>query len=354
MTPARAVTDVVRVEAVLALLTIALLFVSALRWRRHDRRRAAIRTTVHRMVARRLTNEPMAAEDVAILRATPRSDVVRALTDFAATIGGGDRAALVDVATLVGLPERAASEIHSALWRRRLRAARLLTLLGGDAQQIQALMGDDHPLVRAQGASAAAAWPFPDAARLLVTMLADVYEECRFAARDALTRLGQQAIDALWTAVSVDSLRDRDDATALLELAAAMPAPHMVDAALRYTEHPRDETRVAAAKLLTALGGESCAARLTALLDDPSPLVRATAARGLGSLAVWRSAPALGARLDDDVHSVRVAAAAALQRLGPPGTLVLRRASSRGSERASAVARHSLEIVDHVMAGDAR
>jgi HEAT repeat protein len=84
------------------------------------------------------------------------------------------------------------------------------------------------------------------------------------------------------------------------------------------------------------------------MLSDENAEVRRTVAKALGVMGDWRASAALGERLDDDSHEVRIAAASALQRLGAPGTLMLRRAMTRTSERAAAVARQTLDAMERL------
>lgn len=348
MTVDALVRHVVVAEAIGAVVMVTLLLLSGSRRRRRSERRAAARAAVARLVATRLNREPRAPADEAAIRSSSRGDVIRAITEYAPSVGGGDRAVLAEIADVVGLRKSARRRLASWMWWRRLEAARLLTLLGADEAEILRMIGDNESMVRAQGAAAAAAWPFVGAPRTLVGMMRDASDLVRFEAMQAIVRLGSAGTEEVFAELRSDAWTTGTGLRSLLELAAAIATPDAVDIGRRFSTSADASIRCAAAKVLAAVGGEAACARLTELLADENTDVRRTAARALGVMGEWRASAALGDRLDDDSHEVRIAAASALQRLGPPGMLMLRRALNRTSERAAAVARQTLDAMERL------
>jgi hypothetical protein len=333
------------VEGMAALGVILLLLLSGVRGARARAARARTRAAVHRMVAARVGGGSFDAGDETVVRGARPRHVVRAITDFAPSMGGADRGILADVADLLARTDR---RLTDRRWWRRLDAGRLLTLLGISEAQVRLLLRDANPYVRAQGATAAAAWPFPDAPALLADMLHDPSEVCRFAAKQAVVRFGPPAMDALLDALRREPVGLSQLADTRLDVLTTMPTPAMLDVGVRYSRAERASTRRSAARLLAAVGAPEAADRLIAMLADVDADVRKTVARALGTLGDWRAASALGARLEDPAYEVRIAAAGALQRLGAPGTLMLRRALTSGGTHGAAVARQTLDVIEHL------
>ncbi|MBA3670486.1 MAG: HEAT repeat domain-containing protein, partial [Gemmatimonadaceae bacterium] len=234
----------------------------------------------------------------------------------------------------------------SRLWWRRLEAARLLTLIGTAREAMLRLSRDAHPLVRAQAAEWMSQHPDPEIVDRLVDQVADPAAVVRFAARDALMRIGAPAQDAIAHALSVAPTRAQAE---LIAVAAAMPSSIFLARASELSASDDAGVRCASAALLRAVGGASAADRLIVLLDDPDERVRRVAAESLGQLAHWPAATAVAARLEDPSWSVRLGAAVALQRLGAPGVMLLQRARDRTCGDAGDVARQVLEVAEHLL-----
>ncbi|MEA2156997.1 MAG: hypothetical protein QOE11_3137, partial [Solirubrobacteraceae bacterium] len=108
---------------------------------------------------------------------------------------GSRRLLLTRAADEAGLLARAAARCTSRSWRRRLRGARLFTLLGGGDAVLPRLFDDRRAEVRAQAAEWAGGHPEEDATiARLVALLGDEHPLCRFTVEDALVRLGSAAI----------------------------------------------------------------------------------------------------------------------------------------------------------------
>lgn len=339
---------IVEVEASMAAVMIGLLVASGFRARRAAARRDRVRKAVRRLLVASLAGRPFRRDDVAVVRSAARGHVIASIVGVARSLTSVG-SAVRRIATLGGILQYADKRSRSKRWWRRLEGARLLTLLGDREDDARRMLQDEHPLVRAQGAAATAARPFPEASSALAALLHDDAAVCRFAATQAIMQLGPDALETI-----VGELQRSDvelaNADVLIELAASMPSPEMVDIGLRYSQAPDPAVRRAATGLLAAVGGDPAVERLMLLLADDAPAVRSGAAQALGSIGEWRAASALGDRLADDNHEVRFVAALALQRLGAPGRIVLRRALNRGPQRAATAARESLALGSRVSA----
>ena len=304
------------------------------------RRRDARLSRARGIIAAHLEDLDIPPAQLAELRRLPRRELIRLYFDVAPSVGEAERRWLQRLAGTLGLLVTARDRTQSSRWWMRLSGSRLLSLVGADPEVMYRLLDDPDSIVRAQAASFVALYPNPAGIEGLVAMLGDADAICRFASMDALMRLGARA-----TPIVVARLAEPVGATtiSLLEVACATASHEHMPAALAHIADPRPDARFLVARLLRGIGGPAAADQLTALLRDGSESVREAAAEALGFLNHWPAAPAVAALLNDSVSSVRLSAAGALDRLGPPGELLLRRAKSRGTETASAAARRILD-----------
>jgi len=133
--------------------------------------------------------------------------------------------------------------------RRRLHAARLLSLIGGGSTAVPRLLKDRHPEVRAQAAEWAGQHPDPAVIEDLLELLSDPWGLCRFSAQDSLERLGRAVEGPL-----VDHLAGKRATEAALQVAAGIPGPRLRTPALALVCDPRDGMRAQAATVLAAIG----------------------------------------------------------------------------------------------------
>jgi HEAT repeat protein len=236
---------------------------------------------------------------------------------------------------------RALRLVRSRRWRRRLRGARLLTLLGRGDEAMPALLEDPSPPVRTQAAEWAAEHPSPEVLAQLVEMLVVSDPATRFAVKDALLRIRHPALEQLIEALEGAS---GQAAARLLEVAQWLPDPRLSEAAIRLAGDPEDSTRAEAVRLLGAIGGAEAALVLDQALVDPAGAVRAAAATAHGRLGLWKSASRLAEMLRDESWDVRSAAGLALRALGGPGQLMLRRTLDDEDRFAREMAQHVLDL----------
>lgn len=281
----------------------------------------------------------------ALVRALGRRQRVEVFTAIAPNLRGRERAWLSGLAERLGLVAHGERLCRSRLWWRRLAGARLLTLAGAAGDTVLGLAHDPHPLVRGQVAEWCGRTPTPAAIRTLVEMLGDPDRASRFAVQDALVRVGEPAVEPLRDRLSeLDArLGDPLEARSGLAVARGLGDGRLSDPALALSHHGDPMVRRGAYRALGMTGGAEAAARLEAALEDRFAPARAAAAEALGVMGHWPAARRLAGSLGDPSWDVRSAAGQALIRLGPPGELLLRRASRSDDRFVADMAHHVLD-----------
>lgn len=292
------------------------------------------------IVAIHLEDGVIPADQMASLRELSMSEQVRLFYDVGSNVGDVERRWLRQLADDLGLIDKTVARTRSPLWWKRLSGSRTLTVLGAEPGVMHGLLADREPMVRVQAAAYIAQHPTPAGIDALIAMLADDLASCRFAAKDALMRLGARAAPLIIARLD-DHAEPR--VVPLLEVACATASHGYMQSAVGRLSDPRPEVRLLVARLLRGIGGPAAADYLVELAIDESERVRETAIEALGFLNHWPASAAIGRMLDDPVSRVRLSAAVALDRLGPTGELLLRRARAKGSEVASAAARRILD-----------
>lgn len=260
---------------------------------------------------------------------------------FASSLDPSDSAPLTGIALEIGLVRRAERMCGSRRWWKRLRGARLLTIVGGGAGPLLQLLRDPVPAVRAQAAEWAADHPSPEVVKVLVAMLADPAAISRFAVQDALLRLGEPASGLL---AEILDAGESDALEPALRVASGLPHPRFVPAGIRLCASPDPIVRARAAGLLGAIGGIEGADTVAELLKDPDGGVRAAAVQALGRMKHWTRAPEIAARMRDTSWDVRRSAGLALLGMGSPGMLMLRKMLSDANSFAADMARQVLDL----------
>jgi HEAT repeat protein len=266
---------------------------------------------------------------------------VIAFLEMSRHVSGAAKERLSFVAAQVGVVDRARKLCESGRWSRRLRGARILSRLDVVDPLVQRLLSDPHPAVRAQAAEWAAAQPSVTVISAMLKLLADPATQARFAVQNALLRMGGVVAGPLATFLERNSGRA---AEAGLRVAESLAEPSFGPAALRLSRTRDVGVRIAAAKLLGAVGEAAGAERLIELLGDDDSSVRAAAAQGLGRMQHWKAASLLASRLRDSAWRVRRAAGLALRSIGAPGVLFLRRALKGDDAFAADMAQQVLDL----------
>lgn len=333
---------VIVVEAVTVLALLVALFAATTSRAAGRRRRAAVESRWHD--ARPLSADGDARSTDGLRELSPR----RRVTAIAALVGSlsGEL-----VATVLGpddLPElRRLGDAwtRSRRWWRRLHGVRMLVQLDEPPEAHRAMLTDRRPEVRAEVAGWVARDPRPEDIGRLVRMLDTDVKGCRFAAENALRRIGAAAVPELTDYLSGPAER----AAVALAVAAAAGTPALLPVAARWSRDADPVNRAASAAVLATVGTDEAGRLLVALLRDPDPRVRAAAAAGLGEMALWAAAPQLVEQLHDPDWSARRSAAAALRGLGPVGRLCLRRALADPDPRAVEIVRHVLDLPESAL-----
>jgi hypothetical protein len=261
-------------------------------------------------------------------------------------ITGRQRSLIAELARKSGLYRRARSDCASMRWARRLRGIDALTLLGGGEPVAAPLLRDRSSYVRAQAAEWAVQHPTRPVLSALLDLLDDPDPTVRFAAADAVLRMGPAVVGAIAARLAEHADAERTDAgtVRLLQVAAGIRDPVFIKPALRLSRVEDPVVRARAVALLGLVGGEAAVARAQEMLHDGDPRARTAAARALGNLAYWPAAPDVGKRLRDSSWDVRRQAGLALRAMGAPGQLVLRRATGDEDRFAADMARMTLAL----------
>lgn len=283
---------------------------------------------------------PQAPLPLSLLDGLSLNARLEVLSGLRESVEGRQRDSLRDLARRAGVIEHADRACRSRRWKRRLRGARIHTLLGGGNEAMSRLFDDRRAEVRAEAAVWAAEHQRQGNVERLLTLLGDDATLCRFTVKDSLLRLGSPAVEPLGEFLAG---ADGQQALDALEVAAALHDPRLLAPASRFLHHADPVIRCHAIAVIGDLGGERGVAALTAALEDESDDVRACAARGLGQGRHWSAAARLAECLRDSSWQVRGEAGAALRRLGPAGELLLRRSLNDGDRFARHMARLMLD-----------
>lgn len=271
----------------------------------------------------------------------PLDQTIEALADAVRSVDVSGRARLAELPAYATLLDLAVRWTSSRSWARRLKAVRILVILGVGEQLVPLLLDDLHPDVRAAAAAWTAGHARPQLVPRLVQMLHDDALTCRMTAQAALIRLGRYSVPAI---VGYLSGPAPDAPAAVLNVGARLNAPELLGPALAYRDHSDPQVRAAVARVIASSGGVGAVEALETFLADPVPEVRARAATGLAALGHWPSVPLLSLRLEDAAWEVRRAAGLGLDRLGGPGKLYLQRALASRDRFAREMARQVLDL----------
>jgi HEAT repeat protein len=332
---------VMLVEIGLLVVAVILFFAHGLWLFFYERRLQRLTASARDSLAHLATRGTVNVEEIEVLRRLPHDVQVIAFLEMSRHLSGAAKERLSFVARQMGVVDRARKLCESRRWARRLRGARILSRLDVVDPMVERLLSDPHPAVRAQAAEWAAAQPSVTVISAMLTLLADPATQARFAVQNALLRMGGVVAGPL--AMFLEKHTGRA-AEAGLRVAESLAEPSFGPAALRLSRTEDVGVRIAAAKLLGAVGDAAGAERLIELLDDEDSSVRAAAAQGLGRMQHWKAASLLASRLRDSAWKVRRAAGLALRSIGAPGVLFLRRALKEDDAFAADMAQQVLDL----------
>jgi len=210
--------------------------------------------------------------------------------------------------------------LDSRRWWNRHRALAGLAALAVPDERPVALLGDDHPFVRARAVSWVGRLDFPDASiEPTIALLGDPHGSVRAVAHGVLSQSGPQIAEHL-----VDLLRsppDRQTTLAGLDLAAGIHDVRMEQAAARWLSSSDVHLRAQATKVAVR---SASVGQIGKYLEDPDPLVRAAALQGASKTRRPELAGLAGRRLEDHEWQVRSSAVTALKKMASPGKVILR------------------------------
>jgi HEAT repeat protein len=319
------------------LITVA---VSSLVQARRDRLEPSLGDVRQAIVTALSGDESEAQDTLTRLGRLSKRYVVSVMLDVAPSVTGTSRSVLVSLAEQIGVIRRALRGVRSRRWSTRLYSARVLTAFGVESEDLATLVTDRSPDVRAQAAAWCAATPTPSAIEHLIGLLNDPDGRCRFAAQDALIRIGlpgsQALVDALETSAGEVTMR-------ILKVASAMGDERFYGRASALTTSPSPDIRALAIAALARTGDAKAGPTLVALLEDESSSVALAAAAGLAKLAFWPGAADVEPLLSHPAWDLRKQAGLTLLALGAPGSVLLR-ATALGDGPAAEMAIQTLQL----------
>jgi len=263
------------------------------------------------------------------------------LVDLAEHFSGTQLNALTNIARRFHIVRHGEKLCRSGRWSQRILGIRLLTALGEGDDIIPSLFHDPSPIVRSEVVHWAADRPCAAIIEHVLRTLTDADGFCRFAAHNALHRMGAAAVEPLarYLASQTGTALER-----ALVVAASLGHETFADLAEKLVVHNSPSIRKLALDTLASSEGLQSAPLVIDRLNDPASPVRQAALRTLGHLRCWQAAPAMGRLLGDPVWTVRQEAGTALRSLGAPGILVLRRELSHSDRFVADMARHMLGL----------
>jgi len=274
------------------------------------------------------------------LRGSAKRHIIGVMLDLAPSVSGTSRSVLVNLGEKIGVLGRARTGVRRRRWFSRLYAARVLAAFGVESEHLCTLLTDRSPDVRAQAAAWSVIAPTPQAVENLIALLDDADGLCRFAAEDALIRIGLPSTEALLDALEV---AEEEIAGRILKIAAATGDERFYPRAMAFTTHHSPHTRAMAAAVLARTGDPSAGPALVAMLDDPSNDVVLAAAAALARLAYWPGAADVEPLLSHSSWDTRKQAAMTLLALGAPGALLLG-VNARAAGPAAEMATQALQL----------
>jgi HEAT repeat protein len=294
----------------------------------------------HAIIVALSGDSSQAGDAFASLNRFSRQCIASVLIELAPSVTGASRSVLISLGESLGVLQGARAGIRSRRWSTRLYSARILTAFGVESALVRSLLTDRSPEVRAQAAAWAVVKPDPENIAGLIDLLNDGDGLCRFAAQDALIRIGRPAVQSLIGALEQAS---EEVTVRILTIAGATGDERFYPYATSYIHGAIPKTRALAAGVLARVGDPNAGPLLIALLDDESEEVVLAAAAGLATLSYWPSAVQVEPLLSHLSWEVRKQAALTLLALGAPGTILLS-ATAPGDGPAAEMASQALQL----------
>lgn len=249
----------------------------------------------------------------------PRRELLAVVQSLAVDLNGQARDRLQHLVRALGLERFIRRRARSRRWRLRVQAAQLQYLVDHPDFDRERLLSDKHHVVRARAAESLTAAQASEHVDLLVKLLRDDSVAVRLAVQQKLLEVGSRAVPVL-----LDELHGERHVLEVLEVAANLADPRLVEALIGHTRSDDAEVRATAARALGSGSGPGAAAVLDELCTDDDSDVRVAAIEGLARMESQASVATIGRALGDRSWMVRRAAGLALDRLGAPGRLILR------------------------------
>lgn len=288
-----------------------------------------------------LSGDPQQSADaLANLSRFSQRYIVSVLLDLAPSVSGTSRSVLVSLGEQTGVIDAARTGVDSRRWSKRLYSPASSRPSVSSQRPCTPSSVTGRPRCGHRRPRGVRPSPTRWASNTWSGGWVDADGQCRFAAQDALIRIGLPATGALIAALAT---ADNDVAARILEIAAAIGDDRYCSWAHTMLANPLNANRALAATVLASTGNRTAGPTLVALLDDRSDDVVLAATAGLGRLTFWSGAAAVEPLLSHPSWEIRKQAGMTLLALGAPGTILLR-SDAPGVGPAADMATHSLQL----------
>jgi len=336
-------TAIIVAVAVMVVITVAgvgIILVHGIHVEGRDRLRRPLQAQAVRILCRALAGFDVDGDDLALVGELSSEGAVDAVTEAVAVVDVDDPETLRFLARAFALDKRARLLVQSRFWWRQLKGLRLAALLRLEDDVFADARTNRQAVIRARAADVLAQRKDPASVGFLVEMLEDPNGLTRFAAANALTRIGSNTGPVL-----ARYLKGADPGALplALDVARALRDPGLLPTIAPFVGHDRSEVRAAAVAALGEFGSPNGLELVRAALLDEEPTVRLAAVRSLGRARQWQAGTDLLGCVDDRDEEVSRAAGRALLDVGASGTLLLRRGLHRDG-RAGDICRHMLDV----------
>ena len=297
---------------------------------RHRRRLAEMRiarefrrSVVNSLVADRI--EPGIDQ---LAAASPRrcDDV---LSDVLRPVRSGRNPVVVELATATGFVRRAAEDLRSSRWWKRRAALHRLIVVGGTTPDMASLIGDTSPEVRAAAVHHMVISEAGGAAGgTAVSLLDDRSPLVRQAAREAIVRLGSDAVPALRRVLAEP--RSNEQLLSVLPLIGYSGDASLLRLSRSYLDRSEPEVVAAGVRAIGSRATADDVAPFARLLRSGNPTIQLAVIEAATASALWQLSAAVASCLSASDPAVADAAAAGLGSLGDSGRLLVSRLARTG------------------------
>ena len=339
MNPIALLSVIALAQGVFLVFTVAMLLINRTRQSLRGGGRRRAESIVSAPVKQWLIGQGDARDVAAALRGVPADFALEQLVSvLASRVSSEEHDELATALREEEWVRDVVRQARSRVWWRRLRAARLLAVVGvaRDRELLRLLLADSNPAVQTAATSALRRLANDALINFILEQLPD--------RAIAVRRYQFAELKECWRLTTPSLLRrvTRGAAPLSLEvwinLAESIGSAELLERVVTLHDHENALVRIAVAKALKRYYHPDSVTALIVLLRDRDWRVRGQAARALGAIGASEAVVALGSALCDSSWWVRFRSGLALAQLGEAGRRVLRDARATGDHFAADMA----------------